>query len=461
MKEEEAFDPAELAGGHEDDEANAKPRADEGDEADAKLGPGEDEKVDVAPEESPKQQPENPRLQQEPAAQPEADGGDNRGEVYPSYEDLAVDCEKGVPFETLLARMKKRPKEVKLVLLLGYPTAGKTWFLQRLKWIYLKDKYSPWDRHVLEPPVVDDGHPVERTDKPATHLFDFQPINSVSQPDLGRERRTFVVADLPGELFDRATMPQGGFSRVTDRTEVTSLLKIADALIMMLPAEEVLLGTGGIAQGDELPTNRLPALQKEIEALEENLKVAQTAARKRRQTKAERAVRQGDVQAIEAQLRAKRAEYAGVARLRLKQFLEDFIKLGKLVKDDPSRRDNPLPVFVALSRADQIISDEKPYDKDPWGELFKAQPELADHLQKDYLWSRVDFVTAFEGQPRDEAVVHYEKHRYFGVDAVLNWIDWATKRTLPTGPRSRLGLTRALRLTRQKWVSQQGGAGRV
>lgn len=428
MKDKETFDPALLATGHEEDTASAETSPD-------------DEGIDETPQESASDGRQTQASEPEAKAERDSEGQTDAGVA--GYEDLAIDA-KAIGFGALRERLKSRPAEVKLVLLLGYPTAGKTWFLQRLKWIHRTHKLSPWDRKVVVPEHIWEGRALERTDDPASHLFDSQPINSRGQPDPKRSRRTFVIADLPGELFDRTRVP-GGFVHVYEREEVTSLLALADALIMMLPAEEVLSRSLEAADDGQVPTERLPELQAAIET-------ARRSSGAKGISKQERAARK-------AALAAAEDEYASMALLRLKQCLQDFTKLGGLVKADPKRRDKPLPVFVALSRADQAVSDVTPYDKDPWDALFAAQPELADHLQKDYLWSRVDFVTAFENQARGDAVVRYSKHRHFGVDAVLDWIDWATERTLPTARLSLLGVTRALRLTRQVWANEQRGRG--
>lgn len=428
-EEEEVFDPADLALGHE-----------VGDEEDEILRDADDAAEGARAEDPPEGPPaEVP----DPADQAEQG---RRGDLAQTdYEHLVMDAES-TGFDTMLKRLAARPREVKLVLLLGYPTAGKTWFLQRLKWIHTNKKLSFKNRKVVLPKPVWEGHSVERTDYTGTHLFDMQPIDWRNEPDPKRPRRTFLIADLPGELFDR-TQIAGDSVHVYERDEVTSLLEIADALIMMLPAEEVLSRSVEPAADNQNPTERLPELQSKMAA-------AVQAAKAKRLPKAEKAAR---LKAAEAAER----DYASMALLRLKQHMQDFVKLGALVKADPKRREKPLPIFVALSRADQIVSNETPYDKDPWDSLFAVQPELADHLQKDYLWSRVDFVTAFEGQVRDDTTVRYEQHRHFGVDAVLEWIDWATERTLPGEGLSWLGLTRVLRLRRQDWANQIRSRGDV
>lgn len=152
--------------------------------------------------------------------------------------------------------------------LIGFSTAGKTWFLNRLKTIYqsrdphlhLFRETESWD---VDPEPIRDGRLGLRTNDTEDHSF--------KAPDSEAER-SFVIRDMAGERIelaadarDQRSADVPAFARVD--TFVADLL-VCDALIIVLPAEAALLGPTVV---DDARKQVLSALNSGDEPSEEDL----------------------------------------------------------------------------------------------------------------------------------------------------------------------------------------------
>jgi hypothetical protein len=117
-------------------------------------------------------------------------------------------------------------QDMKIITLLGFPTAGKTFFLNRFKY-EIQQNDSPYG---CTPGYAQNGTFIASTTFPSVHVFEF---------DEAYEK--FAIVDIPGEYF-REYLEQDG-SHETLRPEVKAAINEVFAksrgLVILLPADEV------------------------------------------------------------------------------------------------------------------------------------------------------------------------------------------------------------------------------
>lgn len=337
-------------------------------------------------------------------------------------------------------------KNANVVGLLGFPGAGKTWFLNRLKFELFTSRD---DRHEAIPPHAAQWDNVGRTNGVSEHFFRSTRHDAPS---------SFYVIDIPGERF--ISLAEGRF---LGRERELLALKACKALIIVVPADEVLLG------------ERASALFS-------------------------RQAGGAEVSDLERQARALAADNprlerftAHIAQLNVVlSLLSHGVEVGKIAAmtsedlirhlDSDAYKPSSKPVFVALSKADVIealavasgagedgapksvldllyrdapadIEALQEFDRDPEEIVDRYRPALASAVGA-FRWSKFDFVTAFRGHGDGGAagtVVDYTLGRR-GVAAVLRWMEWAraSDTDLTEADWRAIGAARALRRFRNQ-----------
>jgi len=155
----------------------------------------------------------------------------------------------GVDRDLNAAELSKIARSRKFVIgLIGYPEAGKTWFLARLKYHYENgcptsvEAGAGWRPFVGGRPYLPvDPAPenysmVSRTDWTSDHLF--VPAGSLSGEDRASRDKVpasaFYIIDIPGEAFRNAMKVR---FRDVRAEKLLSAIQICHALIVLLPAE--------------------------------------------------------------------------------------------------------------------------------------------------------------------------------------------------------------------------------
>ncbi|MDB5422288.1 MAG: hypothetical protein JWR59_2235 [Brevundimonas sp.] len=313
-------------------------------------------------------------------------------------------------------------KKANVVGLLGFPGAGKTWFLNRLKYELFTSRN---DRHEAIPPHAAQWDSVGRTNGVSEHYFRSDAYGAPS---------SFYVIDIPGERF--ISLAEGRF---LGRERELLALKACNALIIVVPADEVLLGErasalysrpGSASKGTELE-------QKAQAMAVENVRLERFTAN----------VAQLNVV---LSLLEQKVEVAKIAAMTAEDLIRHL--------DSPAYQPSSKPVFVALSKADVIeaqavasfkaqeegadqpgslidllyrgspadIEALQEFDRDPEEIVDRYRPALASAINA-FRWSKFDFVTAFRGHGDGDiggTVVDYNLGRR-GVAAVLRWMEWA------------------------------------
>lgn len=319
-------------------------------------------------------------------------------------------------------------KKANVIGLLGFPGAGKTWFLNRLKYELFTSRN---DRHEAIPPHAAQWDTVGRTNGVSEHFFRASGEGAPS---------SFYVIDIPGERF--ISLAEGRF---LGRERELLALKACKALIIVAPADEVLLGERASALYSR------PGAAQEAGGLE-----AQARAMAAENVRLERFTANIAQLNVVLSLLEQKVEVAKIAAMTS----EDLIRHLDSAAYKPSSK----PVFVALSKADVIEAQavasfkaqeegaEQPgslidllyrgspadiealqeFDRDPEEIVDRYRPALASAINA-FRWSKFDFVTAFRGHGDGDiggTVVDYTLGRR-GVAAVLRWMEWA--RTSDTG----------------------------
>lgn len=335
-------------------------------------------------------------------------------------------------------------KNANVVGLLGFPGAGKTWFLNRLKFELFTSRD---DRHEAIPPHAAQWDNVGRTNGVSEHFFRSTRHDAPS---------SFYVIDIPGERF--ISLAEGRF---LGRERELLALKACKALIIVVPADEVLLGERASALFSRPGGNDAPSEQ-------------------------ERQAR-----ALAADNPRLERFTAHIAQLNVVlSLLSHGVEVGKIAAmtsedlirhlDSDAYKPSSKPVFVALSKADVIeaqavasqaegdagsvldllyrdapadIEALQEFDRDPEEIVDRYRPALASAVGA-FRWSKFDFVTAFRGHGDGGAagtVVDYTLGRR-GVAAVLRWMEWAraSDTDLTEADWRAIGAARALRRFRNQ-----------
>lgn len=359
-----------------------------------------------------------------------------------------------------------------VVGLLGFPAGGKTWFLNRLKWIcQQRGDLTPI------PEAAEDRKPAGQTIKIRPHRF-------------LKKGSGFAVIDIPGERFLEAVRDKFAYDSTLLRA-----MKACDSLLLLLPADEALFAerADALHEGVELhevsPDQQAAVDQGRADArsrrafLAEQLKAATRSAAALRKATKDKPPRgaASELKAAEAEKQRIRAEIAtldadegravgehlastnerlnlfvnGVGRMAGVLSMMDRAKFGDLPEaySDAAVSDHILsddfrpcdrPTFIALTKSD-LLDDPAPvvrslvkgnedeqavldnYDLDPLHTVQTFRPGLANAFARWFHWSKFDFVTAFQGHKGDTVIRYATPHR--GVDAVIEWIEWASGST--------------------------------
>jgi hypothetical protein len=288
--------------------------------------------------------------------------------------------------------------------ILGFPTAGKTWFLNRLKhnWVFERGFKAT-------PPPADSGAEVGRTDIVTEHTF--------SRPGGG-----FHVIDLPGERFETAAE-----TNFQSDPLVLAVIDACGALAILLPADEALFSGHAAArfearkssgQADLVPLGdtaaevdkRLADAKREITRLK---RLQKKQPSEETTALIEAAVAARDEAEAEAEaLRLRRiadhgADLAGKHR-RLERFIAGLGHMSGLLSLK-ARADAPTgTVKPAQVDAHIMTGDFKPFAKPVYVALSKADAVLVeDGLAAEFFPGREDHLAWTEVFDRDPlATVH-------------------------------------------------------
>ncbi|CAN5331511.1 hypothetical protein BH10PSE1_BH10PSE1_19140 [soil metagenome] len=310
-------------------------------------------------------------------------------------------------------------KNANVVGLLGFPGAGKTWFLNRLKFELFTSRD---DRHEAIPPHAAQWDAVGRTNGVTEHFFR---SNAYDAPS------SFYVIDIPGERF--ISLAEGRF---LGRERELLALKACKALIIVVPADEVLLGErasalysrpGSAAESGDLERQARTMASENVRLERFTANIAQLN--------------------VVLSLLSQNVEVAKIAAMTPEDLIRHL--------DSDAYKPSSKPVFVALSKADVIeaqavashesggdgsgsmidllyrgspddVEALQEFDRDPEEIVDRYRPALASAVNA-FRWSKFDFVTAFRGHGDGDiggTVVDYNLGRR-GVAAVLRWMEWA------------------------------------
>lgn len=328
-------------------------------------------------------------------------------------------------------------KNSNVAMIIGFPGAGKSWFLDRLKYELVEHAETPYG---CRPPHVGQNKRVPRSENLTLHYFTPQ------ERDSGAE--AFYLLDIPGERF--INLAEGS---LTQRSLELLALKAARALIIVFPAADVLMGV------------RASALHPHAAESPPDLTLSGGRKKSRsRRARTEEWDRQARKMAADEQFLERFT--ANMAHLRaVLSLLEggaDIAAVAALTEDDvishldsPAYRTPSKPVFVALSKADVVERHVKEWKSDTAtrgliGRLFPSTGDEVAYLRNfdwdpeetvsrfrrplvrimsGFRWCKFDFLTAFKDHVDEgEGVtkVDYTLEHY-GVSSVIRWLEWARR----------------------------------
>lgn len=117
-----------------------------------------------------------------------------------------------------------RRADMKIITLLGFPTAGKTFFLNRFKYEILHNESS----YGCTPGFVRNGTFIASTTYPSVHVFEFDD-----------EFEKFAIVDIPGEYFREYLEQTGGTARPEVKAALDDIFNKSKGLVVLIPAEEL------------------------------------------------------------------------------------------------------------------------------------------------------------------------------------------------------------------------------
>ena len=369
--------------------------------------------------------------------------------AQPPEPDLII--EEAASGDVPIAVLQRLIDEKRTVIsLLGFRGAGKTWFMNRLKY----QLFTSDDGFDCLPEHEGQGEAVERTAAISTHFFEPKHRSGDEKP--------FYVVDMPGERFLGITRGELG-----NRTRELLTLKASRALMIVLPADEVLLGQKARAL---YPRSR-PTAETEIDFGIETGPDRTRKGRPRRTTPqrlaeimAANEVRLERFTASMSKLRARLSLLEGGAAPEAVARMSDDDLAAHL--DSQAYRAPTKPVFVALSKADILeqqireiaakpassttpvnvmdllvqspadLDAMREFDADPLDTIRRFRPTLASAFSS-FPWCKFDFVTAFRGHGGtgvDATTVDYTLGRR-GISAVIRWMEWARDADATLTPR--------------------------
>jgi hypothetical protein len=376
-------------------------------------------------------------------AQPVEDGSEAPADDATPAGDGAVTTGRILEAEMSDARIQELiDKKANVVGLLGFPGTGKTWFLNRLKFELFTSRH---DRHEAIPPHAPQWHKIGRTNGVTEHFF-----RSTSRD----VPSSFYMIDIPGERF--VSLAEGRFK---GREKELLALKACKALIIVMPADDVLMGerASALYSRPEQPAD--PAAAPVPEPAPGPTAKGGKGARKTALEKQASAMAKGNARLEQF--------ISNIVQLNVVLSLldqgVDVVKIAGMASEDLVRhldsddyKPTAKPVFVALSKADVLEREAlaslanasgaakaclikhlyprspvdlemlQEFDRDPQEAVDRFRSTLASAVNA-FRWSKFDFVTAFKGHGQsgvDDTVVDYTLERR-GVAAVLRWMEWA------------------------------------
>jgi len=367
----------------------------------------------------------------------------------PEAETAVLDSIVGQTTRELDIETLRRIREsgVFTVVLLGFPTAGKTWFLNRLKYeLQEGDAYACYPRRA---PPGD----VENTTLFTAHRF-------------RKGAHDFYVIDIPGERFLRAV--EGSFLGESNAL-MRHVIHTGQAFLTLLPADETLLSELAhdvlwrrAASGQTAPVDlaSLPPPQALIDRVD-TLKRLVSQARKasdagdaKAQAKLKALVRErkqlleGGVEQALHRLAAKHEElgdYIGGIGL-MAQLMVVMEERGGPDLDpsmdayavfdrsrDAERKKPTKPMFIVLSKSDDLshrsdavqlpirrllqgrpqaahmlrVLRREPHKADAFAMLNTLRPGVARQIDEWFALASFQFATAFEGVARGSKTINY------------------------------------------------------
>ncbi|GEM_PF-5111668 len=336
--------------------------------------------------------------------------------------------------ETLLNSWKTADQNV--VVLLGFASAGKSWFLTRLKHRLFHD---PWFPLRSEPAFADQGARVSRSNNISSHSF-----LPVAGAEGAHADDVFHIIDMPGERFEGVA----GIDLFGRREELLAL-QVCKSVIIVLPADEVLLAERAAERyalwEDEVPgKSRVPRAQQTLEAqarelaksnpqlerfiktlgrLQDLLSLLETGV------DVDEVIAMGRDGVIAHAATAKRPSKPVFIGLAKADVIKDYIREIQDAYADgvPDKPVNLLHLLFKDAEED-LLALEK-FDDDPLTTVRRFRRGLVQCME-GFRWCKLDFVTAFAEsedparRKRDPLRVDYSR-RSWGVVPVIRWIQWA------------------------------------
>lgn len=340
-----------------------------------------------------------------------------------------------------------RESGVFTVVLLGFPTAGKTWFLNRLKYeLQEGDAYACYPRRA---PPGD----VENTVLFTAHRF-------------RKGDHDFYVIDIPGERFLRAV--EGSFLGEAN-TLMRHVIYTGRAFLTLLPADETLLSERAHdvlwrreAAGENAPVDlaalptaqtlidRVDALKRQISLARKTADTGDAKAQARLKTlvRERKQLLEGGVEQALHRLAAKHEELgeyiSGIGLMaQLMVVMEerggpdlDASIDAYAVFDrsrDAERKKPTKPMFIVLSKSDDLthrsdavqlpirrllrghpraahllrVLRREPRKADAFATLNTLRPGVARQIDEWFALASFQFATAFEGVARGSKTINY------------------------------------------------------
>ncbi len=348
--------------------------------------------IDTAPSDAEAAHPAAAALPQ----QPEKDDVRTKSPVEPAS---AAGQEEITPQN--LDRLRKQG--VFIIVLLGFATAGKTFFLNRLKeQLSAVEGYNCNDR------------PRARQDEEVANTFTFTD-HRFHRAMLGDRElpADFVIIDIPGERFRQAV--ENNFLR-SDDALLRHVMLAAGAFVTLLPADQLLLGAAAAKYRHKNPATVVAAdieamtddaIEARIKVLEPLLKAAAKKVREKQQAANPGSIR--SAKTVQANLKAEHKALSDVLLSRLidqvtgqEHQLTEFAggigsmalftslleKLGSPKLPDgfdryafadycgsPERKPPAKPMFVVVSKID-LVRGNTPSLRVAIKTLFAGQPEV-------------------------------------------------------------------------------------
>lgn len=309
--------------------------------------------------------------------------------------------------EQIIGQLKRlRGEGVFIISLIGFYEGGKTWFLNRLKYELDQKGYSL--RPNFEPTLTE----VARTNNVAIHL-----ANSYDR--MQQKARTFAIVDFPGE-----TLKQLIEHPLESSKSLIAAMQMGGALIVSMPADEVLLSRSAAMVRRAAQTDGAAALPPETAVRIERLALADAML-----TDFTNEI--GFLVGLLSLLRVRSDWPAGT------EF--DGIDVDAVWSHLSSEQFRPYrqPTYVALTKADTIFKPDALVEQligpddcaafaqvllDPREAVLEHRPTLVGKLDQRFDLYKFDFAAAFEGHGANKLIDYDEPHK--GIWAVIDWIAW-------------------------------------